>query len=484
MTTPRLKYIAGEGFENETQKRRPLRWLLALLVIAAAASAWYIYSCQKPTCYLRVTADMDNLPIRINLSPEGHVTPALIKVSGDDSLTVSLQLEDQLTVPSFYRLQPEPRETLQVHFELHSLQEILQSEPGLPSAAVESPLTAATLNSEVTALKRVTDPAESQATAGELLLPPSDTRAPGIYLRSNLNGVSWHYDSRIYQAEGKQLVIQEPGEQSVTITPELSGYQFSPGSLTVVPAELIDPYLYFHGQPRSQLHFELESEPVEVDVLLNGKELGRTPLSVKLDDDQANLYFASPAGFLIPPPLKLSEIANGTVITVKLNPVADLEWSCAEDKPGITGYVMPEAEVVIDNEGKLTQSEGTWFWQLGPQFLSKRPHGSRALVCDFTLPAYDLDQQLFRLLLIGRDSGNNYPFTIRDHCTMTVWVNSSKLLEEVVVADDLLTADGSGWDISRYLNPGSNRIVVQVGEESLHYFLLNGVRVEAVATGR
>jgi hypothetical protein len=480
MTTPRLRYHAGEGFENETHKNTRLRWLLVLLTAVAALSAWYLYNGQKATGYLLVTADQSNLPVRINLEPNNTVTPALFELSGDDSLTVSLHLTDQLTIPSFYRLQPQPGETLQVHFELHPLQEMIQPEPVPTTEAADS---TAIFDANSSLSERLTGLSVSQTRPGELLLPPSTTPATGIYLRTNLVDVTWHYGERIYRADGNQLIIQSEDKQPVTIIPELAGYQFSPGSLTVVPAELHDSYLYFHGQPLAQLSFELKSEPVEVDVLLNGKELGRTPLLLNLDVESVNLSFAVPAGFLIPPPLQFSEIDNGTVVTVHLNSVTDLEWSCGNDNSGKTGYVMPENDVVIDNEGKQSQSDGILFWELGPQFLSKRPHGSRALVCDFTLPDYDLEQQLFNLQLTGRDSGKNYPFTFRNYCTVTVQVNGSMLLEEVEVTGDLLTADGPGWDISRYLNYGSNRIVVQVGEESLRYFLLKGVHLEAAATG-
>ena len=484
MTTPRMRYYAGEGFENETRRSTLWRWLSVLLVIVGAASVWYLNSYQRPTGYLLVTADQDSLPVFIDLASNGAVTPALIELSGADSLTVSLRLEDQLTVPSFYRLQPQPRETLRVHFELQSLQVIPQTVSDQTSTSVRTNLSTTTFDTEATQSVKVTDPFVSQTTAGELLLPPSDTPEMGIYLRSNLIDVKWHYGDRIYQAEGRQLIIQAAGEHSVTITPELPGYQFLPGSLKVVPAELHDPYLYFHGQPRSQLYFEVKSEPVDVAVLLNGKELGRTPLVLKLNEDRVNLKFASPPGFFIPPPVQLSEIDNGTVVTVHLIPVASFEWNCSGDNSAEMGYVMPEVEVVIDNEGERYQSEGKWFWELGPQFLSKRPHGSRALICEFTLPEYDLEQQLFHLKISGRDSGKNYPFTFRNHCTLTVRVNGSTLLEEVEVTGSELTAGDPGWDVSRYLNSGTNRIVVQVGEGSLRYFLLNDVRVEAVATSQ
>lgn len=469
MPTASKRYYSGVGFESPDRSRNGRNWLLLILILLVTALGWYLLTRRQPTGFLLVTADSTNLPVNLDLNPSGEFTPVLLTLPGNDSITVSLALRDQVSQPAHFRLLPQPGETLSVHFKITQLLEpLVSTSPATPLSVVTAipatPLPADTL------------PRQTQ-TAGDLLLPSTATTTPGLFLLANLPGVNWLLNDSSYQAEGKQLFVAAEGTHPLLIVPQSTGIIFSPESLIVIPAELFDPYLYFYGRQQAALQFTLLADPVQVGVLLNGQELGVTPLELRLDQLEVDLRFNRPPGFFIPPPLNLNEITAGSVITLFLERSYDMSWLCSPDTTCTSGYIMPGESLVIDEQDDRQQVEEEWVWQLGPQFLIKRPHGSRGLVCDFSLPLYDRERQWFRLQLEGRDSGRNYPFTLRDLCTLTVRVNGRILMENEDVTTAILTAANTDWDISRYLHPGSNRLVVQVGENSLHYFHLNSVSV-------
>jgi len=473
MPTDRLRYYAGDGFENQPHRRQNLKWLILPLLLLVAATLYYLRT-DRGDSYLLVTADSFGIPILINLAGTGASTPALLIHRGGDSLNLSLKLVDAISIPSHLVLFPSCGETLRVHFGI---------EPTAPPSPEPLPVNAAA-DSTVRPVRQ--EPVQRYESNREpsldLLLPPTTGSEQGIWLASNIPGIDWEIGGRISTAAGKRLFLPLKGNAAVSIVPRHPDYIFLPESLEVVPEDLFDPFLYFHARPRRELRFTLDSQPLPVQVLLGGQELGTTPLEINLDRNDQELRFLPPPGYLIPPPLPATEATAGT-LTLELQPSLTHGCSCTVTHPGRTGYLLPGAELQLDGEDDRVEIDGRWFWRLGLQFLSRRPHGSRALVCDFQLPEYDRDRQLFRLHLRGRDSGDNYPLTIRNRCSFTVWINERSVLEEVGITDSELGAGAPGWEISRYLRPGDNRIVVQAGENSLRYLLLSEVRVEPENSG-
>ncbi|KAA3606510.1 MAG: PEGA domain-containing protein [Calditrichaeota bacterium] len=308
----------------------------------------------------------------------------------------------------------------------------------------------------------------------------SNVKDSEIYLNGEPTGKFADYtftdlEAGVYSVFVKKDGFEEPKPKSIT---------FSTTSDKIVEFNFELSEIYIGG-------IEVTTEPVQGEIIIDGISRGFGQYRKTLNTiGEVEIAFGKVEGYLTPKPERI--LFAGENELVKVNGVYDpfIKISVALDQSKTVqengakvdvGYFDIQSNnftVQENSEGVIIRRSDIqkfYHWELGYDKL-----GSPAIQLSFDLPEnYDFSKG-FKLYLWAYSSNDNYPLTFVNNSTMAIFINNRYIRKKYEPKYNVSKDTRLGFDeldISSYVKPGENKLVLRTTEETTNYLLVRRIEL-------
>ena len=302
---------------------------------------------------------------------------------------------------------------------------------------------------------------------GRILLNGEDTGKEADYIFSNIKLGTYRVE---VQREGYRSV---PAEKVITLT-----------------ADATNADLSFKLVKVSQ-KVSITTSPAEGDIYVDGKLVGKGMVETDLKLGKHEVTFGDIDGYRSPGK-RMINVDNYSLVSLKVHYSPIVTLSASIDGNGIvkhsgmnitSGYSFSNRGFTPSEEAgpevQFKEELDDYFWKLGYAFPYRNPKGNDALQFSFSLPRDLRGSQRFVLRLHAAASKEKYPLTISGAIDIKIKLNGKILTYnyQPKFLEDLKSMEEINWDISNYVKPGLNSIVIATTDKNNTYYFVKKVEV-------
>ena len=312
-----------------------------------------------------------------------------------------------------------------------------------------------------------------------------------LEITSNISGAKILINGKDTGKETDYVFTEIPlGRHVVQVVKQ--GYESDPPQIEVILTS---------AQPNAEIAFRLlqkfekvsiRTNPLEGDIFINGKLMGKGTFEGLLEIGPHEITFGSLKGYKTPRPQTIQlQPGHPIELTVQYFPELHILAEVTDDgniqvKNGeiFMGYTLRNRGFSASNEARpevvYLERLNNYFWKLGFAFPWRNPKGNDAIKFTFNLPQkMNYEQKFILKLQAAASREEKYPLSLTTKVAVYVKFNGAILsyYYEPQFLEDLNGMETVEWDITPYIRPGLNSLVISTTDENNVFYFIKRIEI-------
>ncbi len=302
---------------------------------------------------------------------------------------------------------------------------------------------------------------------GRIILNGEDTGKQADYIFSNVQLGTYRVQ---VEREGYRSV---PAEKVVTLTADATNADLS--------FKLIKEFQ----------QVSITTSPAEGQIFVDGELVGKGMVDTNLKLGKHEVTFGDLEGYRRPGKRTIN-VDDYSPVSLKVHYAPIVALSSNVDGQGnlknsglnaTSGYSFSNRGFTPSNEAgpeiQYKEELDDYFWKLGYAFPYRNPKGNDALQFSFSLPRDMKASPKYILRLHAAASKEKYPLTLSGTIDVKIKLNGKILTYyyQPKFLEDLQSMEKIDWDITNFVKPGLNSIVISTTDKNNTYYFVKKVEV-------